>query len=463
MKLFFTFLLILFLSFAIFSFISYVLIESNLSENHRHSVVDQVNTVAEYIQHAHEKDWSQEMLISSLEMSIARQDKVYYVLDETGRLVFQAGQSPASFSISKELYQPVFNGESLIRKVKIEELDQFILFAAAPIEGIQTQKAVVMVSYGFEKEFIKRKINFIVGLLVTIGITALTLFFISKRLTSNLTEMSKISLQFAKGRFDQRIRIDSKDEIGQLGVSLNYMAEELASLDQMRKDFVANVSHDLRSPLTSIHGFAEALIDGTIPNERQHHYLAIIKTETQRLIKLVNDLLDLSKMQSGHYELQPILFNFSEQVRRVIAKMEPLLTNSQVDIHLIAEEDMDIQVWADPERIEQVLFNLLQNSIHFSHPRGTIEVTLRKMEGAAHFEIRDYGIGMNEQELKFIWDRFYKVDKARSKKSGTGIGLSIVKQILELHDSPIKVISEPGKGTSFLFSLPLKEPQHRDN
>lgn len=454
MKLFLTYLLILFLSFTVFSFVSYLLIENRLTERHRHELSEQVQTVAEYIQHAHKQGLSHEVIVDSLEMSIARQEKVFYIIGQNGQVLYHAGQPPSAFSLSKEFLDSSLNGEQVIRKVRLQEMNQHALLAAAPILRGGTEEVLVMLAYGFEKEILQRKLNFLLGLVITILVTAASLFFISKRLTSSLTEMSKIALAFAKGNFNQRVHVESKDEIGQLGMSLNYMAKELASLDQMRKDFVANVSHDLRSPLTSIHGFAEAIIDGTIPKQRQDHYLTIIKNETNRLIKLVNDLLDISKLESGHYELYPVPFNFSEQVRRVIAKMEPYMADHQVEIQLITDEEADISIYADPDRIEQVLINLLQNAINFSHPGGQIDVTLTKRE-RAYLEIRDYGMGIKEEDMQFIWDRFYKVDKARSKKLGTGIGLSIVKQILERHESPIEVESKLGKGTAFRFSLPL--------
>ncbi len=454
MKLFLTYLLILFLSFTVFSFVSYLLIENRLTESHRHELSEQAKTVAEFIQHAHEQGWEHQVIIESLEMSIARQDKAFYLMGQNEEVLYHAGQPPVSITLDHEVLQSAFQGKHIIQKVKLKELNQYALLAATPIVHAETEKVLVMISYGFEKEILQRKLNFLLGLVITILITAASLFFISKRLTSSLTDMSKIALSFAKGNFNQRVHIDSKDEIGQLGMSLNYMAKELASLDQMRKDFVANVSHDLRSPLTSIHGFAEALIDGTIPKQRQDHYLSIIKNETNRLIKLVNDLLDISKLESGHFGLQPIPFNFSEQVRRVIAKMEPYLADRQVEIGLITDEEADVDVYADPDRIEQVLVNLLQNAINFSHAGGQIDVILTKAERAS-LEIRDYGMGIKEEDIQFIWDRFYKVDKARSKKLGTGIGLSIVKQILEKHESPIEVESELGKGTSFRFTLPL--------
>jgi signal transduction histidine kinase len=239
-----------------------------------------------------------------------------------------------------------------------------------------------------------------------------------------------------------------------LGETFNYMAAELAGLDQMRKDFVANVSHDLRSPLTSIHGFVRAFLDETIPNERKHHYLLIMNEQTERMMKLVNDLLDLARIEAGQVEIRPAIFNVSELVRQVVARMEPEWMKKQVTVEVPSEEAQDIYVCADLDRIDQVIANLLQNAIQFSPPHSSIEVMVKK-EAQAVVSVRDDGPGIRQEDLESIWERFYKADRARTKQVGTGIGLSIVKHILDLHHSPIDVQSEVGKGSTFTFRLPL--------
>jgi signal transduction histidine kinase len=232
------------------------------------------------------------------------------------------------------------------------------------------------------------------------------------------------------------------------------MAQELASQDQMRKDFVANVSHDLRSPLTSIHGFVRAFLDGTIPNERKHHYFSVMKEQTERMIKLVNDLLDMARIEAGQCEIRPVTFNLTELVRQILARMEPEFGNKQVNVELISEETPDIHVFADPDRIDQVIVNLIQNAVQFSPRNSAVEVILIKEEQAL-VSIRDYGPGMRQEEIEFIWERFYKADKARTKQTGTGLGLYIVKHILDLHQSSIHVKSEEGNGSIFTFTLPI--------
>lgn len=295
---------------------------------------------------------------------------------------------------------------------------------------------------------------FALATLISIIIPGIFTYSLSQRMTASLRDMNRVAQQIARGHFDQRITIKTRDEVGTLGETFNYMADELAGLDQMRKDFVTNISHDLRSPLTSIHGFVQAFLDGAIPGERQRQYLTTMKEQTERMMKLVNNLLDLARIEAGQLEIQPVIFSVSELVRQVVARMEPEWVKKPVTVEVLPEEAQDISVWADPDRIDQVIANLLQNAIQFSPPYGSIEISIKK-EAQAVISIRDDGPGIRQEELELIWERFYKADRARTKQVGTGIGLSIVKYILDLHHSPIAVKSEAGKGTTFTFTLSL--------
>ncbi len=290
--------------------------------------------------------------------------------------------------------------------------------------------------------------------LISITITSVFTYYLSKRITAPLREMNRVALHIARGQFDQRVKIKTRDEVGELGETFNYMAQELTSLDQMRKDFVANVSHDLRSPLTSMHGFVRAFLDDTIPNERKRHYLTIMNEQTERMMKLVNDLLDMARIEAGQLEIRPVVFNVSELLRQLVARMEPECVKKQINMELLSEEAQDIHVCADPDRIDQVIVNLLQNAVQFSSPASSVEVILKK-EAHAVVSIRDYGPGIRQENIESIWERFYKADKARTKQAGTGLGLSIVKHLLDLHQSPIYVKSEVGNGSIFTFTLPL--------
>lgn len=289
--------------------------------------------------------------------------------------------------------------------------------------------------------------------IISIAVSVLFAYYLSKRITAPLRELNRVALHIAKGHFGERVKIDTHDELRELGQTFNDMAEALAGLDQMRKDFVANVSHDLRSPLTTIHGFANAFLDGTVPDERKSHYFTIMKEQTERMMKLVNDLLDVARIEAGQFEIRQVDFNLSELVRQVVARLEPGFTAKRVNVELMTEHQ-DIYAFADPDRIDQVVVNLVQNAVQFSPPCSSVEVTLKEEEQAV-ISIRDYGPGIRQEDMKSIWERFYKADKARSKAAGTGIGLSIVKHILDLHQISIHMESEVGKGSTFTFKLPI--------
>jgi len=303
-------------------------------------------------------------------------------------------------------------------------------------------------------DFDQMKFLFILASIISIIITGLFTFYLTKRITAPLREMNRVALHIARGEFNQRVNIKTHDELGELGKTFNYMGQELLVLDQMRKDFVANVSHDLRSPLTSIHGFIRAFLDNTIPDERKRYYFTIMKEQTERMIKLINDLLDMAQIESGQMEIRPVFFNLSELVRKVVARMEPEYVKKKVNVVVISKEEQNIHVFADPNRIDQVIVNLIQNAIQFSSPNSSVEVILKKEEQVV-ISIRDFGSGIRQEDIQFIWERFYKADRARTKKTGTGLGLSIVKHILHLHQTDIQVESEEGKGTTFTFTLPI--------
>lgn len=461
-KLLITYILILFVSLFVLAIAYHLLFLNDLINKHRNADRSQLEEAVQYIQKSYNNGWSREIIVSSLELSIANQAKSFYLYDESGTLLYQIGD--ASFHVNREIVRKALQKKQPTHELSEKVKGQHIFIAASPIKTNAPieEKAIVMVSSGLEKEFNHIKYLFLLASIISIAITSLFTYYLSKRITAPLREMNRVALQIARGQFDQRVKIKTRDELGKLGETFNYMAQELAGLDQMRKDFVANVSHDLRSPLTSIHGFVRAFLDDTIPGERKRHYYTIMKEQTERMIKLVNDLLDIARIEAGQLEIRPAIFNLSELVRQVVARMEPEFVKKQVNPEVISEKAQDIHVLADPDRIDQVIVNLIQNAVQFSSPDSSVEVILKKQEQVV-VSIRDYGPGIRQEDIQFIWDRFYKADRARTKKTGTGLGLSIVRHILDLHQSDIQVESEVGRGTIFTFTLPIAQNKLKKN
>jgi signal transduction histidine kinase len=298
---------------------------------------------------------------------------------------------------------------------------------------------------------------FLISVCAAVIISVILIYIFSLRLTRPLKQISNAAKVIAGGEFGKRLDIDSNDEIGELAKTFNQMVVALQNLEEMRSGFIANVSHELRTPMTSIRGFIDGILDGTIPPEKHAHYLQVVKDETIRLNRLVNNILELSRMEAGEFQLNIRQVEINELARRCILKLEALLLEKNIMVEASFEEE-SIYVRADSDAIERVLYNLVHNAIKFSSEGSTIVIDIRKQKNKAYISVKDNGIGIDAAEIDMIWDRFYKSDKSRSRdKTGTGLGLAIVRNILHEHGQEIWVESEPGKGTKFTFTLDIDQ------
>lgn len=269
-----------------------------------------------------------------------------------------------------------------------------------------------------------------------------------------LRQVTEAAKQYATGNLEYEIPVYTHDEMGYLSASLNYMAVQLKDMDDYQKKIVANVSHDFRSPLTSIKGYVEAMTDGTIPPELHQKYLKIILFETERLTDLTTDLLTLNEFDTKELLLDKIEFDIQEMIKNTAASFEGVCTPKHITIELLLLPGTVI-VFADRRKIQQVLYNLIDNAIKFSENDSSITVEVVEKNEKVFISVKDHGIGIPRKELNKIWERFYKSDLSRGKdKKGTGLGLSIVKEVIQAHDEHINVISTEGVGTEFIFSLP---------
>jgi len=288
----------------------------------------------------------------------------------------------------------------------------------------------------------------IILILVAIGLA----LYLSKKIATPIIHINERAKVLATGKYDVGFKGKGYLEVEELSDTLNYAANELSKVDNLRKELIANTSHDLRTPLTMIAGYGEVMRD--IPGENTPENVQIIIDETKRLTALVNDMLDLSKLQSGAMHINRMPFNITQEIERIILRYDRLLINQEVDI--LFEHDADVEVNGDIVKLGQVIYNLINNAINYCGKDHKVIVKQICKDQHVRIEFIDHGEGIEEEQLPYIWERYYKVDKTHVRsKVGSGLGLSIVKAILELHEAEYGVSSKLHEGTVFWFSLPI--------
>jgi signal transduction histidine kinase len=287
-------------------------------------------------------------------------------------------------------------------------------------------------------------------------------YFLARSQSRPIKQISTAVKNFTRGDLTSRVAVTCGGELQTLGDSINDMVHALSELEDSRRSFVANVSHELRSPLTSMRGYVQGMLDGTISTEEHGRYLQVVMDETQRLTTLVNDLLGLSRIESGKFPMEKRPYDICEQLRRVIISFERRIDEKNIQVE-VDMPDTPLYVNADQNRINQVISNLVDNAIKFT-PResGLLSLSLRAAGGRVICRVADNGAGIAPEDLPHIFDRFYKADKAHTSGMGTGLGLAIVKSILEQHGETIKAVSDE-KGTAFEFGLEACAPPRRED
>lgn len=292
----------------------------------------------------------------------------------------------------------------------------------------------------------------------------IAIYFISERTIGPLREIRRAARRLAVGEFDARVTVHGHDEVAELAIAFNRMATDLESLDRMRNSFVANVSHDLRTPMTTIAGFIDGILDGVVPPDQQEHYLRVVADEVRRLSRLVTALLDVSRLQAGDrkFDLQP--FDICEMGRQILISFEQKIDGKHLDVEFLCDEER-MFVLADRDAIHQILYNICDNAVKFSTPGGKLQMGFAwiQHEGIrtrkALVSVYNEGPGIPPEDLPFVFERFYKSDKSRSlDKTGVGLGMFIAKTIIDAHKETISVDSDYGKNCTFTFTLARTEP-----
>ena len=379
-----------------------------------------------------------------------------WVVNRNGAIVVDSNHSKR-IGEHIEGFDPTFNGN---RPYSIGTYNgcfaQEVMTVSAPITGNYTTYGYVLIHLPIQ-QILGTKDRFLNILYIVSGIifglSLIILLVFTTTVYIPLKKITEATNQYAEGNLKYKTTIHTQDEMGYLAATLNYMSDELDKMEEYQRTFIANISHDFRSPLTSIKGYLEAILDGTIPQEMYEKYLTRVISETDRLNKLTQGLLTLNSLDSKGY-LSRTNFDINRVIKDTAASFEGTCDTKNIVLDLTFSETITM-VYADLGKIQQVLYNLIDNAIKFSHQDSVIYIQTSLKYEKVFVSVKDTGVGIPKESLKKIWERFYKTDQSRGKdKKGTGLGLAIVKEIIQNHGETIDVISTEEVGTEFIFTLP---------
>lgn len=466
-------LLLAYLIFGLFGFVAVATFVSNMTMDHlKKEKADSLYREATLIANTYASDlYSNEATLESVKDQLDALDTymnaTIWIINPSGRMILDSS-SPVDVEteIVVENFDPTVTAGSYYTVGDFfDTFDKDVLSVFAPITADYRVKGYVVIHYAMSS--LEAEANSLLNisyimLVILFLLSLIILIFFTEIVYIPLRKITEATEQYASGNMHYEFSVESEDEMGYLAASLSYMASEIARSEDDQKKFVANVSHDFRSPLTSIRGYLEAMIDGTIPPEMHEKYLTIVLNETDRLTKLTNSLLTLNNLNTNGMMLNKTDFDINRTIRNVAASFEGTCRQKIIAIELVLTGD-EMYVVGDVDKIQQVLYNLLDNAIKFSHHDSVIKMETTEKRSKIFVSVKDSGIGIPKDDLKLIWDRFYKSDLSRGKdKKGTGLGLSITKEIIQAHGEHINVISTEGVGTEFIFSLPKSSMEDDD-
>ncbi len=441
-----------------------------------HQTENVAQTTSELIRGGHlsiygSSDNSTAMLCSTLDLISNTLEADVYICDTYGNLymcrdlirngqIAEDGYCPVhtNLNLPENILNAVINGSyaGVTNKIGANREYQFLVGEPITVHG---RTVLMVIASASVRSSLLAYLAPIVGMFfiaeaIALVIAALTVYRSVRSLTAPLVSLSNAAHSYARGDFSPRVNIDRNDEIGQLAGAFNQMAADLERLESSRRSFVANVSHELKTPMTTIGGFIDGMLDGTIPPDRHRDYLTIVSAEVRRLSRMVVSMLNLSKIEAGEEDLAPVKYDIGAQLFETLLPFERTINDKDIRVEGF-EEMHPVSVTADRDLIQQVIYNLLDNAVKFTPEHGTIRITAEPTERGVRVSIRNSGAGVASEEIARIFERFYKVDKSRSfDVKGVGLGLYIVKTIINMHDGTIRASSKEGEYTEFSFELP---------
>ena len=393
------------------------------------------------------------------------EDLTLLLIDQNGHLLMAVGADRDELSLSDTLplsltHEAIGNGGGMIT----QSTEPFDLFRedhaiySAPIVSTDNQAVgaiLVCASPAMMTELTQTISRAIVHSILWILIAALiAVYCVTERIVAPLRAIRSAAKSFAEGNFDVRVPVRGKDEVAQLAIAFNNMAESMRQYDTMRNTFMSNVSHDLRTPMTSITGFIDGILDGVIPPEKHSYYLQLVSTEVKRLSRLVASLLDLSRIQAGERKFTVAPFDICEMGREILISFEQKIDEKKLNVEFLCDQE-NLYALADRDAIHQIFYNLCDNAVKFSKEGGLLRLSIKKLKNRKLLvSVYNEGQGISKEDLPHIFDRFYKSDKSRGlNKSGVGLGLFIAKTIIDAHQEQIWAESNAGIDCCFNFTL----------
>lgn len=391
-------------------------------------------------------------------------DMIIFIVDKDGEVILtdsNAGNSIISSKISDEAIAQLNQGKEYSGYNTLNGmLSTSYLYCACPVYATDGETVVCSVftcsSSASVRSMVANTMKILIMASLWVFLAALiALYFITERITSPLKSMSRAAKRFSNGQFDVRVPVNGRDEVAELAVAFNQMADGLQNLEEMRRSFLANVSHDLKTPMTTIAGFIDAILVGAIPPEQQTEYLERIKSEVLRLSRLVRQLLDISRIQAGERKFECVDFDICEIARQILLSFEQKIDQKQLEVEFDCDSD-NMLVNSDKDAIHQILYNICDNAVKFSRDKGLLKLAVHHTKDKKiAVSVYNEGVGIPEEDLPFVFERFYKSDKSRGlDKTGVGLGLYISKTTINALGEDIKVESEHGKFCRFIFTLP---------
>ena len=401
-------------------------------------------------------------------ISPIKNELIFMISDTNGYILITDSNVPKGYiqnDVPAEDMQEIRRADGLV-EVELEDVFATRHFSyAAPITGSSGEflGAVIISTASTSMENMAGVFARIIALTTiwSMTIVLVAVYFISDRVSAPLKDMNRAAKRFAQGKFDVRVPVRGRDEVAELAIAFNDMAEKLTTVEEMRRGFLANISHDLRTPMTTISGFIDAILDGAIPEERENEYLELIGGEVRRLSRLVSQLLDISRIEAGDRKFNPQPFDICEMARQILIANEQRIEAKRLDVEFECDDD-NMYVNADKDAIHQILYNICDNGIKFAYEGGKYRIAINEHDKKVYVSVYNEGKGIAPEDLPYVFDRFYKSDKSRGlDKTGVGLGLYICKTIISAHDQDIWVESEQGKDCRFVFTLEPCDPPKR--